>query len=69
MIGEINLFGIYVPPLLLLGLLSLAAARALSWLLARLGLYRHVAHPALFDAALFVILLALSSALTSQWSY
>jgi hypothetical protein len=57
MIGEINLYGIYVPGLLLLSLLSLAVSRVISRLLARIGFYRLVWHPALFDAALFVIVL------------
>jgi hypothetical protein len=57
MIAEVNLYGIYVPWLLLLSLLALASARALVHLLARLGFYRLVWHPALFDFALFIILL------------
>lgn len=57
MIGEFSLYGMYVPWVLLLCLLSLACSRALSYLLARLGFYRLVWHPALFDFALFVILL------------
>jgi hypothetical protein len=57
MIGELSLYGLYVPWILVLCLLSLGCARLLSRLLARWGLYRFVWHPALFDAALFIILL------------
>lgn len=57
MSGEINFNGMYVPWLLMLCLLSLAASRALSRILARLGFYRLVWHPAMFDCALFVIVL------------
>jgi hypothetical protein len=57
MIGEVSIYGIYVPWLLLLSLLSLLASRTLAYVLARLGFYRLVWHPALFDAALFVIVL------------
>jgi hypothetical protein len=57
MIGEISLYGVYVPWILMLSLLSIACTRALSYLLARLGFYRLVWHPALFDFALFVIVL------------
>lgn len=57
MIGEVSLYGIYFPPLLLLALLALVASRLLHRVLARTGLYRHVWHPALFDFSLFVIVL------------
>jgi protein AaeX len=58
MIKEINLDGVFLPPLLgyLLG-------AALAWyvvraLLSRLGVYRFVWHPPLFNTALYVILLS-----------
>lgn len=57
MIGEVSLYGIYFPPLLLLALLALVVSRLLHRVLARTGLYRHVWHPALFDFSLFVIVL------------
>jgi hypothetical protein len=57
MIGEFNLYGIYFPWLLVLGVVTLGVAWALRRLLARAGLYRLVWHPALFDLALFVVLL------------
>jgi len=57
MIGEANFYGLYIP---WLGLLALAALLGL-WLTRRvltaLGVYRWVWHPALFDLALFVLLL------------
>jgi protein AaeX len=57
MIGEVSLYGIYVPPLLLLALLAFVVSRLFNWVLARTGLYRHIWHPALFDFSLFVIVL------------
>lgn len=57
MIGELSLYGIYLPWLLLLALLALALLRTLSFVLARTGFYRLVWHPALFDLALYVIVL------------
>ncbi len=57
MIGEFSFYGVYIPWILLLSLLSLICARVVSYLLARLGFYRLVWHPALFDSALFIILL------------
>jgi hypothetical protein len=58
MIGEVSLYGIYVPWLLPMALLALALSRGLSWLLARAGFYRLVWHPALFDLAMFIIVLS-----------
>ncbi|MDX3905494.1 MAG: DUF1656 domain-containing protein [Pigmentiphaga sp.] len=57
MFGEINLYGLYVPTLLVLALASLAVTRLLGRVLARTGLYRLVWHPPLFDTCLFVIVL------------
>lgn len=57
MIGELSLYGLYIPWILPLFLLSLVCARTLSYLLAHLGFYRLVWHPALFDFALLIILL------------
>lgn len=65
MSGELNVYGIYVPWLLVLALLALVLTRLSSWLLARLGFYRFVWHPALFDAALFVLLLGAVTFLSS----
>jgi hypothetical protein len=59
MIGELDLYGLYVPWILVLGLGALASARILSRLLAHWGLYRFVWHPALFDAAVFIVLLGI----------
>jgi protein AaeX len=67
MIGEVSLYGLYVPPLLLLTLLALALSRALNRVLARLGFYRAVWHPALFDFSLFVIVLGSLSFFASKW--
>lgn len=57
MIRELDLFGVYLSPMV-----GWAAAAVLAWLLLRLslrrlGAYRLVWHPPLFDAALFVIVL------------
>ena len=58
MIKEINLDGIYLPPLL--GYLAGAAVLwyVLRYLLTRLGVYRFVWHPPLFNTALFVMVLS-----------
>jgi hypothetical protein len=58
MIKEIDLFGVYLPPMF-----SYAAAAALIWLILRqclawTGVYRLVWHPALFNTALYVFVLS-----------
>ncbi|TCS39353.1 uncharacterized protein DUF1656 [Paucimonas lemoignei] len=69
MSGEFNLYGLYVPWLLVQSLLALALSRGMSWVLARLGFYRLVWHPALFDAALFVLILGALVFLSSTGFY
>ncbi|ANN77573.1 DUF1656 domain-containing protein [Bordetella flabilis] len=57
MIGEISLYGIYFPWLLVLAVLTLGLSWSVRRLLALTGVYRLVWHPALFDLALYVVLL------------
>ncbi|AUL47472.1 hypothetical protein BBB39_11465 [Bordetella trematum] len=57
MIGEFNFYGVYFPWLLVLALPALALGWLLRRVLARAGFYRLVWHPALFDAAVAVVLL------------
>jgi hypothetical protein len=56
-IGELSLEGLYLPPLLLQALVALLLAAGVRRLLATFGVYRWVWHPALFDIALYVLLL------------
>ncbi|MDR6950712.1 hypothetical protein J2X65_000055 [Ancylobacter sp. 3268] len=51
-----ELFGFYLPPVLLWALIALVPFLILRWLLARTGFYRFVWHRPLFDVALYVIL-------------
>jgi hypothetical protein len=55
---QLDLFGVIVPSFLLWAVVAYALARVASKLFARTGLYRHVWHPALFDFALYVCLVA-----------
>ena len=57
MIGEASFYGLYVPWLMLLCGLTLAAQWLVHRLLGAVGFYRWVWHPALFDTALYVLLL------------
>ncbi len=57
MIAEVNVYGVFVSPLLLYALAALVLMAALRRGLAVVGFYRTVWHRALFDLALLVILL------------
>jgi hypothetical protein len=54
---ELDLFGVIVPSFLLWCVAAYWLSRAVSRVIARAGLYRHVWHAALFDFALYVCLL------------
>jgi hypothetical protein len=68
MIGEVSIYGLYLPPLLLLTLAALAVSRLLKLVLAKTSFYRLVWHPALFDFSLFVIVLGALTYFTRHWS-
>lgn len=65
MIGETSLYGLYVPWFMLLAIGALAALWGVRRLLGAAGIYRWVWHPALFDAALYVLLLYALSRLSA----
>ena len=66
MIGEIDVFGVLVPPLLVWLGIALPLTAGLRWVLGRLGLYAYVWHRALFDLALLIIVLGGVSAAASH---
>ena len=68
MIGEVSIYGLYVPPLLLLTLAALVVSRLINLVLEKTGFYRIVWHPALFDFSLFVIVLGALTYYTRNWS-
>jgi uncharacterized membrane protein len=55
---ELDLFGVIVPSLLLWSVIAYVLLRIASKLIARVGLYRRIWHPALFDVALYICLVA-----------
>ncbi len=67
MIGELNLYGVFLPALLVWALVAVLGTVALRAVLQRLGFYRLVWHPALFDAALFIVLLGGVINFLSPW--
>jgi protein AaeX len=58
MIKEISLGGVYLPPMVGYLLGTALIWWLLRYAIGRLGLYRFVWHPPLFNAALYVILLS-----------
>ena len=67
MMGEIDLYGIYFPALLVLMLGAFLLTSVLRMVLTRLGLYRWVWHRSLFNFSLYVIVLGGTVALTQGW--
>jgi hypothetical protein len=68
MTGEWNIGGVFISAVLISALIALGLAFVLRRLLAFLGAYRLIWHPALFDTALFVILWAAVVALPLRHS-
>ncbi|MFG1378779.1 DUF1656 domain-containing protein [Xanthobacter autotrophicus] len=66
MSGEIDFFGVYLPSLLGLMLVTLLVSLVIRRILAWLGVYALVWHRGLFDIALYLVLLQ-GMSLISQW--
>jgi hypothetical protein len=61
--GELDLYGVFIPPILGAVALALVATALIRRLLMRFNLYRFVWHQALFDAALLLIWIGVFTAL------
>ncbi|MCW3148121.1 DUF1656 domain-containing protein [Stutzerimonas stutzeri] len=57
MTGHLNIYGVYVPVLLIAMLAAYGLKSLLAALLQRLGFYRWVWHPPLFNLALYILVL------------
>jgi hypothetical protein len=66
MIGEVPIAGVFVPLLLLSGMIAAALAAGLRTILVRTPVRRWFWHPALADLCLFVVLWALATRWVSQ---
>jgi hypothetical protein len=55
MIGELDVAGVFLSPVLISAVLALVVYIVVKMILSRVGAYRFIWHPALFDSALFVI--------------
>ena len=60
---EIDIFGVYVPPILIVAVLSLLTAWAASILLNRLRVWRHFANPQIAFLSIIVLFFAAFDAL------
>jgi hypothetical protein len=67
MIGEVDVYGVFVSPLLIWVVATLPIVALLRRLLARAGFYRLVWHRPLFDLALLIVVLGGVVAVTSRW--
>jgi len=66
MIGEVDVFGVLFPPLLVWVGMALVISAGLRWVLGRVGAYRFVWHRPLFDLCLLIILTGAVSAVMTK---
>lgn len=66
--SEIDVYGVFVPSLLVLMLLAFGLTSVLRGLLARAGFYRRVWHRSLFNASIYIIMLGALLALAQRVS-
>ena len=57
MIGEIDIFGVFVPAVLVLMLVAYLLNLAIRTVLTRVGFYRFVWHRSIFDLGIYVLVL------------
>ena len=67
MIGEVDIYGVFVPILLVWALIALSLTAGLRRVLARVGFYRLVWHRPLVDLSLLVIIMAVVAAALPLW--
>ncbi|MGP0002669.1 MAG: DUF1656 domain-containing protein [Acetobacteraceae bacterium] len=67
MIGEFDVYGVFVPALLVWGMIALLITALLRRVLAQAGFYRLVWHRPLVDLSLLVIILAAVVAVAPRW--
>ncbi len=67
MISEFDVYGVFVPALLVWGMIALLLVALLRRVLAHVGFYRLVWHRPLVDLSLLVIILAAVVAVAPRW--
>ena len=65
--SEVNILGVYVAPISVMIVAAWLLMIPIRWTTARAGLLRHVWHPALFDFAIYLIVLSAIVLLVSRW--
>lgn len=55
---EIDVFGVYVAPIVPMMLAAFLVTLALRWIAVTVGLFRWIWHPALFEFSVYLIVLA-----------
>ena len=61
MLKEIDLFGVYIPPLALYGVIAVVAFMVVRRAITLLGFEALIWHPSLFDVALFTAILSVTT--------
>lgn len=67
MIGEVDIYGVFVPILLVWGLTALLLTAILRRVLLRVGFYQLVWHRPLVDLSLFIIIMAVVAVALPRW--
>ena len=67
--NEINVFGLYVAPIMLIMGVAWVVYLVVRRVGDRFGLTRHVWHPALFELALYVIIVSSIVLMIARWSH
>jgi hypothetical protein len=65
---EVNLFGVYVAPISVMIVAAWLLLLPLRWFGVYTGLLRHVWHPALFEFAIYIIVLSSIVLTAARWS-
>jgi hypothetical protein len=66
--SEVNIYGVYVAPISLMLIAAWLLLIPMRWVAVRAGLLRYVWHPALFEFAIYMIVLSLIVLLTARWN-
>jgi hypothetical protein len=67
MIGEFDIYGVFVPALLVWALVALSLTGGVRMVLARAGFYRLVWHRPLVDLSLLIIVLTIVTVVLPYW--
>jgi hypothetical protein len=67
MIGEVDIYGVFVPILLVWGVIALVLTAVLRRVLARAGFYRLVWHRPLVDLSLLILIMSAVAAVLPWW--